>query len=77
MALTDQIKRTLGKEAPDSGIDSSLSISVPDASLFQPQGEMSTGQTQFGSQEVMSQPVGPLSTSARELVSLPLLGNFY
>jgi hypothetical protein len=55
MALTDQIKRTLGKEAPDSEIDSSLSISVPDASLFQPQGEMSAGQTQFGSQEVMSQ----------------------
>ena len=74
MALTDQIKRTLGKEAPDSEIDSSLSISVPDASLFQPQGEMSTGQTQFGSQEVISQPVGPLSTSARELVRLPLLG---
>lgn len=74
MALTDQIKRTLGKEAPDSEIDSSLSISVPDVSLFRPQGEMSAGQTQFGSQEVTSQPGGLLSTSARELVGLPLLG---
>jgi twitching motility protein PilJ len=75
MALTDQIKRTLGKEAPpDSEIDSSLSISVPDASLFQPQGEMSAGQTQFGSQEVMSQAGRALVHFGRDLVSLPLLG---
>ncbi len=74
MALADQLKRTLSKEAPDSEIDSNLSMSVPDASLFQPQGEMSSGQTQFGSQEVLSQAGEPLSTSARELVSVPLLG---
>jgi hypothetical protein len=59
MALADQLKRTLGKEAPDSEIDSSLSISVPDASLIPARGrDERRSNPVWLAAEVMAQPGG-------------------
>ena len=74
MSVADQLQRTLKKDAPDSEIDSGLSISVPDASMFLPGSEINSGHTQYGPQDVLPPPGEALPAPVSDQISLPLLG---
>jgi twitching motility protein PilJ len=74
MSVADQLQRTLKRDAPDSEMDSGLSISVPDASMFQPGSEVNAGHTQYGPQDLLLVPGAGLPAPVSDQISLPLLG---
>jgi len=71
MAVIDQLKRVFQGKTPDLAADSRLSS--PDVSMYQLDGDLKSGQTQYGPPEVLPPVTGVAQAGADQIV-LPFLG---
>ena len=84
MAWQDQLKSVFKKKPPAEQADSSMSVSLPDASMFQMEADLKSGETQYGPPDLLPRPA-PAATAAApaaaaspkaalDQVALPFLG---